>query len=79
MTAGRLIAVADAVHGLGLPVLELMFHSSDLLPGGSPYNQTPGSVDLLFDRLARLFQYLESGGVGGATLTDFATTRGAGQ
>ena len=79
MTAERLIAVADTARRLGRPVLEMTFHSSELLPGGSPYNPTPASVDRLFDRLARLFQHLASRGVGGVTLTDFAQERGAGR
>ena len=79
MTAERLIAVADTAHRLGRPVLEMMFHSSELLPGGSPYNLTPASVDRLFDRLARLFEHLASRGVGGVMLTGFARERGMGR
>ena len=79
MTAERLIAVADTAHRLGRPVLEMMLHSSELLPGGSTYNPTPASVDRFFDRLTRLFQHLASRGVGGVTLTDFARERGVGR
>ena len=79
MTAERLITVADTAHRLGRPVLEMMFHSSELLPGCSPYNLTPASVDLLFDRLTRLFEHLTSRGVGGVMLTDFAREHGTGR
>ena len=71
MTAERLIAVCELGRRLRLPVLEMMFHSSELLPGASPYNPTPAAVDGLFDRLTRVFRRLAATGVRGATLTDF--------
>ena len=72
MTFERLRRVVDTARAAGLPVVELMFHSSELLPGGSPYNTTPADVDRVFDRLDRLFAYLRSLGVEGATLSAFA-------
>ena len=77
MTSQRLIAVAETARALDLPVLELMLHSSELLPGASPSNPTSEAVERVFDRLSRLFTHLVSRGVTGATLTGFARTRQA--
>ena len=74
MTSERLIAVAETARALGLPVLQMMLHSSELLAGASPYTPTPETVDRLFGRLSRVFAHLAAGGVTGVTLTDFART-----
>lgn len=39
------------------PVLNLLFHSSEAIVGGSPYNRTQGELDAFFDRLERFFEY----------------------
>jgi hypothetical protein len=72
MTSERLRKVVDTARRLELPVLELMFHSSELLPGGSPYNRTPADVDRVFDRLDGLFAYLKTLRAEGTTLSAFA-------
>ena len=72
MTFERLRRVVDTARRRPLPVLELMFHSSELLPGGSPYNATPADVDHVFERLDRLFAYLRRLQVQGTTLSAFA-------
>ena len=74
MTSGRLIAVAETARALDLPVLELMLHSSELLPGASPSSQTTEAVEQVFGRLSCLFTHLVSRGVTGTTLTGFART-----
>ena len=35
------------------PVLNLLFHSSEAIVGGSPYNRTQGELDAFFERLER--------------------------
>lgn len=72
MTSQRLIAVAETARVLDLPVLELMLHSSELLPGASPSNPTAETVERVFVRLSALFAHLASRGVTGATLTGYA-------
>ena len=72
MSAERLITVYEAANALGLPAVEMMLHSSELMPGASPYNRTPAAVDDLFHRLERTFAHLVSRGVEGMTLTEFA-------
>jgi hypothetical protein len=72
MSAERLIEVYETAKRLDLPVVEMMFHSSELMPGGSPHNPTAGDVDRLFARLEAVFARLQGDGVTGSTLTAFA-------
>ncbi len=39
------------------PVLNLLFHSSEAIVGGSPYNRTEGELDAFFDRLERFLAF----------------------
>ncbi len=39
------------------PVLNLLFHSSEAIVGGSPYNRTQAELDAFCDRLERFFDY----------------------
>jgi hypothetical protein len=68
MTVERLRRVAALARRLGAPVLNLTLHSSELMPGGSPYNPTVESIESLFTRLDALFSSLRSAGVEGISL-----------
>jgi len=57
------------------PVLNLLFHSSEAIVGGSPYNRTQGELDAFFDRLERFFVYARR--ELGATPATFAEFRAA--
>jgi hypothetical protein len=39
------------------PALNLLFHSSEAIVGGSPYNRTQAELDAFLDRLERFFVY----------------------
>jgi peptidoglycan/xylan/chitin deacetylase (PgdA/CDA1 family) len=39
------------------PVLNVLFHSSEAIVGGSPYNRTQADLDAFCDRLERFFEY----------------------
>lgn len=39
------------------PVLNLLFHSSEAIVGGSPYNRTEAELSAFCDRLERFFEY----------------------
>ena len=39
------------------PVLNLLFHSSEAIVGGSPYNRTAAELRAFFDRLERFFEF----------------------
>lgn len=52
-----MIALARQIVDRGAPILNLLFHSSEAIVGGSPYNTTQGELDAFFDRLGRLLTY----------------------
>jgi hypothetical protein len=56
------------------PVLNLLFHSSEAIVGGSPYNRTQAELDAFCDRLERFFEYARKE-LGAAPVT-FAEFRG---
>jgi hypothetical protein len=52
-----MIALARDLTRDGQPVLNLLFHSSEAIVGGSPYNRTEAELDAFFDRLDRFLAY----------------------
>lgn len=50
--------LASALVARGVPTLNMLFHSSELVPLGSPYNRTGADVDLFFERLERVFEHI---------------------
>jgi hypothetical protein len=52
-----MIALARALANGGEPVLNLLFHSSEAIVGGSPYNRTAGELEAFFDRLDQFFAF----------------------
>ena len=42
----------------GMPVAVMNFHSSELMPGGSPFRPTPASIEDLYSCLDRFFAYV---------------------
>jgi hypothetical protein len=49
--------LASDLARTGEPVLNLLFHSSEAIVGGSPYNRTQAELDAFFDRLDRFFVF----------------------
>ncbi len=41
----------------GVPILNLLFHSSEVIVGGSPYNKTQGELDGFYERLGQFLTY----------------------
>lgn len=67
-----MIALARELARSGEPVLNLLFHSSEAIVGGSPYNRTQGELDAFFDRLDRFLAYATTElGATPATLAEF--------
>lgn len=67
------LALATRLARRGLPCLNLLFHSSELLPGGSPYHHDQADVDRFFASLERLFAHATAGlGARGRTYAEFA-------
>lgn len=48
-----MVSLARDLVRSGEPVLNLLFHSSEAIVGGSPYNRTQGELDAFCDRLER--------------------------
>lgn len=55
-----------------LPFLVMMFHSSELMPGGSKYRPDEKSIESLFLELESLFRLLEKQNIEGISLTEAA-------
>lgn len=69
--AGDMLRLARRVIDERLPTANIIFHSSELLPGGSPYNQTAEQVDAFYGELEALLSYLTEHGAAGATFRAF--------
>lgn len=67
-----LIDVYTAAKRNNLPVIEFMIHSSELMPGGSPYAKTQESVEKIYDILDKFFSFLSKEEVRGVGLTQFS-------
>ena len=52
-----MIGLARDLASAGEPVLNLLFHSSEAIVGGSPYNRTEAELAAFCDRLERFFEY----------------------
>ncbi len=65
---------ASRLSDSGVPCFNVIFHSSELLPGGSPYTPDAASVARFLDDLKRLLEHLVGtlGGVG-MTYREFAS------
>jgi hypothetical protein len=56
------------------PVLNVLFHSSEAIVGGSPYNRTQGELDAFCERLERFFAFaMRELGARPATFSEFRT------
>ena len=52
-----MIALARTLAADREPVLNLLFHSSEAIVGGSPYNRTQSELDAFLDRLDRFLAF----------------------
>lgn len=53
-------ALARRLVALGEPLLNVIFHSSEAVVGGSPYNRTPAELEAFLDRLDRFLAFAVS-------------------
>ncbi len=58
----------------GHDYLEFMVHSSELMPGGSPYFKTGADVECLYGVMEAYFSYVSNLGYKGNTLSEYANT-----
>jgi hypothetical protein len=52
-----MIRLARDLARWGEPVLNLLFHSSEAIVGGSPYNKTQAELDAFTQRLERFLAF----------------------
>lgn len=70
---GDMLAFASRLFEARVPCFNIIFHSSELLPGGSPYTPDEKSVTRLKDDLERLLEHLVGRlGAVGRTYREFA-------
>ena len=50
-------ALAARLAAAGEPLLNVIFHSSEIIVGGSPYNRTQAELDAFLDRLDRFLAF----------------------
>jgi hypothetical protein len=70
--AEDIAAVWDCAAETGVPTAVMMFHSSELMPGGSPFRPDAASVTGLLSDLDTFFAYVRRAGGGFATLGELA-------
>jgi len=70
-----MVALARDLAEAGEPVLNLLFHSSEAIVGGSPYNRTQAALDAFCDRLERFLTFATAElGARPVTLAEFHRT-----
>ena len=52
------LALARRLAAAGEPLLNVIFHSSEIIVGGSPYNRTQAELDAFLDRLDRFLAFV---------------------
>jgi hypothetical protein len=56
-SAEDMISLSAQLVRQGVPLLNLLFHSSEAIVGGSPYNKSEADIDAFFDRLGRALSH----------------------
>jgi len=77
-TAADLIEVWDAAEEAGLPCAEMMFHSSELMPGGSPMFPDEPAIERLYELFENAFAAFAGRGAAGVCLSAYADGVGKG-
>jgi len=57
-SADDMCALARRMKAAGVPILNVIFHSSEAIVGGSPYNSTARELDAFFARLEQVLAYM---------------------
>ena len=71
-SVGQMKALIDIIEKeKDTDYLEFMLHSSELMPGCSPYFPTKESIDMEFDVMDKVFSYVKSLGYKGVTLEEY--------
>jgi hypothetical protein len=71
----ELIQVYKMAQSLQIDYIEMILHSSELMPGGSKNTKTKESVEKFYEIFQGLFQFLHNENVESVTLTEYAENR----
>jgi hypothetical protein len=67
--------LARRIRAAGVPLLNVIFHSSEAIAGGSPYNRTQDELAAFLERLERFLTFaVDDLGAKPATFTEFRAT-----
>ncbi|MGA1318123.1 MAG: deacetylase [Rubrivivax sp.] len=69
--------VVDEARAAGRPVLEMVLHSSELMPAGSPNGRDEAAIEALYRDLRVLFAQVAQAGFQGMTLGNLARRAGS--
>ena len=72
MNIGQFEALLDASAAMKLPFVVMMFHSSELMPGGSPNFPDKDAIEKLYVLLEKFFILLQDRDIASVTLTEAA-------
>ncbi|MHA1341612.1 MAG: hypothetical protein ACTSO2_16705 [Promethearchaeota archaeon] len=67
-----LIQVYKSAKRLNLEYIQMILHSSELMPGGSPYNKDDNSIERLYKIINNLFRVLSQDLIESVTLAEYA-------
>jgi hypothetical protein len=74
-SAADMCALGRRLVQRGAPILNLLFHSSEVIVGGSPYNRTQGELDAFYERLGTFLTYATRDlGAQGMTFSEYRAT-----
>lgn len=66
-----LLLLSNYVKDEGEDYLEFMIHSSELMPGGSPYFKSEEEIELLYSIMQEYFGWISENGYKGDSLSDY--------
>lgn len=66
-----LLLLSNYVKDEGEDYLEFMIHSSELMPGGSPYFKSEEEIELLYSIMQKYFGWISENGYEGISLSDY--------
>lgn len=71
-SAQHMLTIYQIARRLQLDYVEMMFHSSELMPGGSKNTPDSGTIEALYRLFEEIFAGLRTAGVQSMTLADYA-------
>ena len=68
-----MLFLSQAIKKEGENYLEFMIHSSELMPGGSPYFKSDDEIEILYSIMRQYFQWVAKEGYKGISLSSYAS------